>query len=248
MNSSGRWHPVWGEPGVRAVLNVSGQPNPVGATPVPGSRIKTDIHRGLTPQGAGVKKRAVRVAVLCGLWGAGAPVMAQPVEDCGHLPAAVGRLVCEEVSLAELDQTLAATYAEALLRSAQPGQVGEDQHRWEAEVRDACTDTLCLMVAYQERIQALQITMPALLVEAPPAPPSVPVALTAGWSWHRIVGVVAGGLGLLLAAVGWLIGRRRGRQGALADDEFYDPPETVGALYQGAALLGVLAVLMLLVV
>lgn len=77
--------------------------------------------------------------------------------DCEKAGTRVERLVCREASLGELDEHLAASYAQAR-NDAGPADVDRltrAQSTWLRTVRNACADAACLQKVYAARIDEL---------------------------------------------------------------------------------------------
>lgn len=77
--------------------------------------------------------------------------------NCDQANTVVERLICNDAKLSELDSLLDATYA-YLRKDIKPENdkllISEQKH-WLKNVRNRCTDTSCLTVAYKSRIDQL---------------------------------------------------------------------------------------------
>jgi uncharacterized protein len=76
--------------------------------------------------------------------------------DCAKANTPIERMICANLQLSSLDETLAATYAKALERVEVPNELKRDQRAWLATSRRACSTEACLILAYKRRIDELK--------------------------------------------------------------------------------------------
>lgn len=96
-------------------------------------------------------------AVLCAAaFGAG---MATPVNaasfDCAKATTAVEKMICGNEGLSKLDEVMADTYKARLVARPNDPSIRNDQATWLQE-RNKCSDDYCLVVAYLDRLKALE--------------------------------------------------------------------------------------------
>lgn len=75
-----------------------------------------------------------------------------PSYDCSKAASEPERLICSDAGLAQLDVSLARRYKEV---SDDPVQ-REAQSTWLRDVRNVCTDSVCMREAYQSRMTVLE--------------------------------------------------------------------------------------------
>jgi uncharacterized protein len=72
--------------------------------------------------------------------------------DCGKATSEVEKLICGDKGLSELDESLSKAYREVLRSVPDPADLKQEQVKWLREVRNRCTDSLCLEKAYRSRL------------------------------------------------------------------------------------------------
>ncbi|MBV8272945.1 MAG: DUF1311 domain-containing protein [Cupriavidus sp.] len=75
--------------------------------------------------------------------------------DCAKAASKIEKLICSTPEAADADRRLAAAYAAAKSKSADPSTVKADQVAWIKQQRNACGDATCLVTVTEARIQAL---------------------------------------------------------------------------------------------
>lgn len=75
--------------------------------------------------------------------------------DCGKASSKIEKLICSTPETADADRRLAAAYAAAKSKSADPSAAKADQVAWIKQQRNACGDAACLLKTTEARIQAL---------------------------------------------------------------------------------------------
>ena len=80
--------------------------------------------------------------------------------DCNRATTLVEKLICAEHSLSQLDEGLSKTYQEALRSVHDRARLKREQTKWLREVRDLCTDSVCLEKEYRNRLAVLEKFLP----------------------------------------------------------------------------------------
>jgi uncharacterized protein YecT (DUF1311 family) len=75
--------------------------------------------------------------------------------DCAKAQSKVELLICADPELSALDSELNTAYRQALQQSKHSQQITQVQRRWVKEVRNVCTDALCLKSAYTVRMRGM---------------------------------------------------------------------------------------------
>lgn len=100
-------------------------------------------------------------------------VGANPSFDCTATKIEAERLICGDVTLAELDVKMAALYRQALTTVGDPAALRKEQRTWLSE-RNACTTKGCLSTAFSNRMATLdsaRSSTPAFAHTAATIPP-----------------------------------------------------------------------------
>lgn len=79
-----------------------------------------------------------------------------PSFDCKKASTAAEHLICSDQAVATLDSELASAYAQARTRTDSKKLLQDSQKAWRRDQRDRCSDTACMISAYQERIEELR--------------------------------------------------------------------------------------------
>lgn len=79
--------------------------------------------------------------------------------DCTDASTSTEQIICSNLELSAIDEELASVYENALIASHDESILREEQLTWLTQVRNACDDGDCIMVAYQNRIYDLSGTM-----------------------------------------------------------------------------------------
>jgi uncharacterized protein len=82
--------------------------------------------------------------------------------DCNRATTVVEKLICAEPGLSQLDESLSKTYQEVLRSVADPAGLKQEQAKWLREVRNLCTDSVCLEKEYRNRLAVLEKLLPNL--------------------------------------------------------------------------------------
>lgn len=77
-----------------------------------------------------------------------------PSFSCGGRLSASEQLVCASPALSDADAKMAALYAQAVAKSADPSSVKRDQRAWR-KARDSCSEILCMQASYDNRNREL---------------------------------------------------------------------------------------------
>ncbi len=75
--------------------------------------------------------------------------------DCSQAKAKAERVICSDSKLSQMDENLAASYAELLAQAADPKAVRKQQREWLINLRKRCNDIPCLKNAYALRLTDL---------------------------------------------------------------------------------------------
>ncbi len=78
-----------------------------------------------------------------------------PSFDCAKASTSAEHLICSDQTLATLDAQLANAYAHARTQTDDRKRLQDTQNAWRRNERDICSDTACMITAYQERIASL---------------------------------------------------------------------------------------------
>jgi len=87
----------------------------------------------------------------------GSPAVHAASFDCAKARSRVEKLICTSDKLGDLDQQLDGAFSAAkqVLAATEAKSFTQEQIRWLQAVRNACTDTACLVRVYQERLNAV---------------------------------------------------------------------------------------------
>ncbi len=77
--------------------------------------------------------------------------------DCAKLMSATEKLICSDVDLSKLDETLSQSYKHAIEAVLDKSSVARDERLWIRNVRNTCQDAACLKLVYQKRISQLAL-------------------------------------------------------------------------------------------
>jgi ankyrin repeat protein/uncharacterized protein len=80
--------------------------------------------------------------------------------DCNRATTLVEKLICADQGLSQLDESLSKTYKEVLRWARDPAGFKREQWKWLREVRDLCTDSVCLEKEYRNRLAVLEKLLP----------------------------------------------------------------------------------------
>jgi len=83
-----------------------------------------------------------------------AEAAASPSFDCATARARVDKLICNDPTLARLDQRAAALFQTSLTHTSDAGEFKKAQRRW-LRARDDCKDANCVQNRYEQRIDEL---------------------------------------------------------------------------------------------
>jgi uncharacterized protein len=75
--------------------------------------------------------------------------------DCSKASTFQEKMICADSTLSNLDDKLAQTYKFVSSRAVKAAEMQKEQKEWLRNVRNKCTSQLCLVNAYQHRIDAL---------------------------------------------------------------------------------------------
>lgn len=81
--------------------------------------------------------------------------------DCNRATTLIGKLICAEPGLSQLDEDLSRSYKEALRSASDPAGLKREQVKWLREVRNQCTDSACLEKEYRNRLAELEELLPS---------------------------------------------------------------------------------------
>lgn len=76
-----------------------------------------------------------------------------PSFDCQRASTGAERLICSNRELAAADVRMAQAYRDAYSRAPDRDLFRQEQTSWRRNVRDACSDAGCMLVAYNHRLQ-----------------------------------------------------------------------------------------------
>jgi uncharacterized protein len=94
--------------------------------------------------------------------------------DCTKAKTFIEKEICTNEALGGLDEKLADSYKNAISSSPNPSEITNEQRKWLREVRNICTDSNCLIKAYQVRIKDIH-EVSQRQVSAKPAPTNEPI-------------------------------------------------------------------------
>ena len=83
--------------------------------------------------------------------------------DCNRAVTLVEKRICSVHILSQLDETLSNAYQEAMRSVRDPTGLKRGQSRWLREVRNLCTDSVCLENEYRSRLAMLEKMLPATI-------------------------------------------------------------------------------------
>lgn len=83
------------------------------------------------------------------------PLMVSASFDCAKAGSRVEHMICGDSALAQQDVHLASLYRSARANAADADVLKREQNAWRREVRDACSDAVCVARAYNARIAQL---------------------------------------------------------------------------------------------
>ena len=75
-----------------------------------------------------------------------------PSFDCNRASNGVERLICSDRELSKLDVELNQIYSEARVTAPDKEKLKSDQIAWIESSRNACSDKICMVNAYKQRI------------------------------------------------------------------------------------------------
>lgn len=78
-----------------------------------------------------------------------------PSFNCDKASTPSERMICSDMALGDADGRLSAVYRTALTNAADKDAVKSEQNAWRKNERDACSDSTCMLAAYQNRISQL---------------------------------------------------------------------------------------------
>ncbi len=80
--------------------------------------------------------------------------------DCAKAISRIDNTICASPKVSKLDNDLAVAYKDALRNSADQDGVKTAQRAWLKQTRNTCLDEACLITVYQQRIAALNASVP----------------------------------------------------------------------------------------
>ncbi|MGO9121661.1 MAG: lysozyme inhibitor LprI family protein [Desulfomonilaceae bacterium] len=76
--------------------------------------------------------------------------------DCNKATTPVEKLICAEQGLSQFDEKLSRVYEEALRLTPDPQGLKREHEKWLRDVRNLCTDSICLEKEYYNRLWLLE--------------------------------------------------------------------------------------------
>lgn len=81
-------------------------------------------------------------------------------DDCAHPHSVAEKLVCGDAGLSRLDSELSDSFEQQFAQqNADVPQIIQEQMRWTQEVRNACSDAVCLNKVYTVRLRQVRATL-----------------------------------------------------------------------------------------
>ena len=90
------------------------------------------------------------------------PVVAEPITwapsfDCTKASTGAERLICNSRELSEIDVKMSQVFKKEINSSVDKTPLKDSQRKWRKNTRDACSDSSCMLKAYQTRIDEISI-------------------------------------------------------------------------------------------
>ena len=92
--------------------------------------------------------------------------------DCNRATTLVEKLICADQGLSQFDESLYKSYQEALRSVRDPAGLKREQAKWLREVRNLCTDSVCLEKEYRSRLAVLEKLLPVTIAGEKSAAPA----------------------------------------------------------------------------
>lgn len=105
-----------------------------------------------------------------------------PSFDCTKATYQSEKLICDSEELSTLDLKLAKAYKDALAKiegSPRENELGKEQYDWLRQIRDKCSNTICLRRTYKSRIAELE----TIIHEVHTPETKLTVQTLSSWNW-----------------------------------------------------------------
>ena len=80
-----------------------------------------------------------------------------PSFDCSKSLCSAEKMICSNRELSDVDVSLSFYFVQAIKKSSNKSAIKKEQNAWRKNIRDRCTDSQCILNAYNARIKKLNI-------------------------------------------------------------------------------------------